>query len=48
MKLTKEPCKIVGIRVGEFRADLLTGIKLSADFILLRDPEKSEGLNAGK
>jgi hypothetical protein len=48
VKLTKSPCRIVGVRVGEINADLLSATRLSVRFVLLRDPESSDGLNAGQ
>lgn len=49
MKLVRWPCKIVGLRVGEIKVDLLRGpILLSANYVLLRDPEKNDGANAGR
>lgn len=50
MKLTKSPCKIIGLSVGEVSANLLNpdSGKLEVKFVLLRDPEIADGLNAGQ
>jgi len=48
MKLVREPSKIVGVRVGEFSVNMITGGGLKAKYVLLRDPEGDhEGINAG-
>ena len=50
MRLTKSPCLITGVRVGEIRVSLLQAPTLEVDFVLLRDPKRKQnaGINAGK
>lgn len=49
MKLVKSPCKIVGVRVGEIAADLITSKGLRVKYVLLRNPKDDlDGINAGQ
>ena len=48
MKLVKAPSKIVGVRVGEISADLITSKGMCIKYVLLRDIEGDyDGVNAG-
>ena len=50
MILTQKPSKIVGVRVGELEANLLNPDrpKMTVRYVLLRDPEKTDGVHAGQ
>lgn len=49
MKLSRKPSRIVGLRVGEIAVNLLSpgNSTLVAKFVLLRDPELGDNMNAG-
>ena len=49
MKLSRKPCRIVGVRVGEATLNLLSpyDTSITAKFVLLGDPGRGEQLNSG-
>lgn len=48
MKMTTAPCKIEGLQCTALEVDLLGKKVLKAASMLLRDPKKYEGVNAGR
>ncbi len=47
MMLSRRPCKIIGVRLGEASINLITSPKLNAKFILLGNSEFGDNLHAG-
>jgi hypothetical protein len=48
MKLSRKPCKIVGLRLGELTLNLLAAPIISGKFVLVREPsEGNTNVNAG-
>lgn len=48
MRMTKAHCKVEGLQCTAIKVDLLNKKTLEAAAMLLRDPSKHEGVNAGR
>lgn len=48
MRVTTAPCKITGVGVGEVHINCLGNTTVQTIYGLYRDPEKSDGVHAGR